>query len=161
MNWLDIVIIIALLLSAVSGLMNGLIKSLFSLAGLIIGIILARHYYTALAGYLTFIPDLSAARIAAFVIILVAVGIVATILGALFTRIISTISLGWLNRLGGAVFGVILGAVFIAAILSLWAKYGGSSVVSDSALATLLVARLPLVLALLPAEFDVVRQYFQ
>ena len=80
MNWLDIVIIIALLVSAVGGFMSGLIRSLFSLAGLIIGIILAGHYYTALAGYLTFISDQNAARIAAFVIILLAVGIVATIL---------------------------------------------------------------------------------
>ena len=161
MNWLDIVIIILLLIAAIGGLANGLIRAVISLVGLIVGIVLAGHFYISLAGRLTFISDQNAARIAAFIIILLAVGIIAAILGTLFTKIISSISLGWLNRLGGAAFGLILGAIFIAAILSLWAKFaGGPGTLSSSVLAPLLVNKFPLVLALLPSEFNSVQQFF-
>jgi membrane protein required for colicin V production len=161
MNWLDMVILILLLVSAIGGLVNGLIKAVISLVGLIVGIVLAGHYYVSLAGHLTFISDQNIARIASFVIIFLAVSIVAAILGTLFTKIVSSISLGWLNRLGGAAFGILIGAVFIAAILSLWVKFaGGTGAISSSVLAPLLVSKFPLVLALLPSEFNSVQQFF-
>ena len=162
MNWLDIVIIILLIISAISGLASGLIKAVFSLVGLIMGIVLAGHFYITLSGHLTFISNQNAARIAAFITILLLVIIIAALLGLLLTRLVSAISLGWLNRVGGAVFGVILGAIFIAALLSIWVKYaGGDGTISSSFLAPILVDRLPLVLALLPSEFKSVHQYFQ
>jgi membrane protein required for colicin V production len=162
MNWLDIVIVILLLVSAISGFANGLIKSIFSLVGLIVGIFLAGHFYVALSEHLTFISNENAARIVAFIIIFLAVAIVAGILGAILTKIISAILLGWLNRLGGAVFGVVLGGIFIGLILAIWVKYaGGSGVVSGSAIAPILLDRIPVILALLPKEFDTIRQYLQ
>ena len=45
MNWLDIVIIVALAISTFLGLKIGIIKALLSLAGLIVGVILAGRYY--------------------------------------------------------------------------------------------------------------------
>jgi membrane protein required for colicin V production len=162
MNWLDIVIIVLLLISAVGGLINGLIKSVFSLVGLIVGVVVAGRFYLGLAGLLGFIQNENIARIVAFIIIFLVIIIIAAILGAVLTKLISTLLLGWLNRLGGAVFGVIMGSVFIAAILVIWIKYlGGNDVISGSALARLMVDGLPLVLALLPKEFDAVRQFFQ
>ncbi len=162
MNWLDIVIIVLLLISAVGGLFNGLIKSVFSLVGLIVGVVLAGRFYTGLAGLLRFIPDENIARIVAFIIIFLVIIIIAAILGVILTKLVSTMLLGWLNRLGGAVFGVLIGAVFIAAILVIWVKYlGANSVISGSGIAHILVDGFPLVLALLPKEFDIVRQFFQ
>jgi membrane protein required for colicin V production len=162
MNWLDIVIIVVLLGSAVGGFANGLIKSVLSLVGLIVGIVLAGHYYASLAGYLTFISDQNTARIVAFIIIIVAVGIIASILAAIITKLVSAISLGCLNRLGGAAFGIIIGGAFIAAILSIWVKFaGGNSTISNSVMASLLVNKFPLVLSLLPSEFNSIRQFFQ
>ena len=162
MNWLDIVIFILLIISAIGGLVSGLIKAVLSLVGLIMGIVLAGHFYVTLSGHLTFISNQNAARITAFIIILLVVIIIAALLGVLLTRLVSTISLGWLNRVGGAVFGILLGAFFIAALLSIWVKYaGGDNIISGSVLAPILVDRLPLVLALLPSEFNSVHQFFQ
>jgi membrane protein required for colicin V production len=162
MNWLDIVIIILLIISAFGGLASGLIKSVLSLVGLIVGVVLAGRFYIGLSGLLAFIQNQNIARIVAFLIIFLIVVVIAAVLGSILTKAVSALLLGWLNRLGGAVFGIILGAVFIAAILVILAKYaGGNSVISGSAIAPVLVDRFPLVLALLPKEFDVVRQFFQ
>jgi membrane protein required for colicin V production len=162
MNWLDIVLVLLLIGSAISGLMSGLIRSLFSLAGLIVGVILAGRYYITLSGYLSFISNENAAQILAFIIISLIVMIIATLLGILFTKLVSAVLLGWLNRLLGAVFSVIVGAIFIAALLAIWIKFEGSNdAITNSAIATILLDRLPLILTLLPNEFETVRQFFQ
>ncbi|HHU86738.1 MAG: CvpA family protein [Pelotomaculaceae bacterium] len=53
MNWLDWVIIIILVLSALRGLRSGLLKSLSGLAGMIIGLVVAFTYHRAFAAYLS------------------------------------------------------------------------------------------------------------
>jgi len=162
MNWLDIVIIVLLLVSAVGGFINGLIKSVFSLVGLIVGVVVAGRLYVPFSGLFGFIQNENVAKIVAFIIIFLIIIIIAAIIGVVLTKIVSTLLLGWLNRLGGAVFGIIMGTIFIASILVIWIKYlGGNNVISDSAIARLMVNNLPLVLGLLPKEFEVVRQFFQ
>ena len=69
MNWLDIVIAIILVINLIVGLIAGLIKMVISLAGLILGIFLAGHYYQVLAGKLTFISSDRVAGIVAYSIL--------------------------------------------------------------------------------------------
>lgn len=162
MNWLDIVIIVLLVSGVFAGLKTGLIKALLSLVGLVVGINLAGRYYLDLAGRLTFIPHEKASQIVAFAIILLAVMLAAAIFGVLLTWIISSVTLGWVNRLGGAVFGLAVSALFVSAILAIWVKFAGTSqAVSDSGMAGMLLNQLPAILALLPPEFDVVRSIFE
>ena len=71
MNWLDIVIVVAIVVPALIGLKIGMIKAALSLAGLIIGVILAGRYYLPLSQRLSFISSASIAEIAAFIIILI------------------------------------------------------------------------------------------
>ena len=162
MNWLDIVIIIFLILSVVSGIIGGLIKAIFGLVGLIVGVILAGRYYVSLADHLGFISNDDTARIVAFIIIFAAVCIVAMLLGLILTKIVSKIKLGWINRLLGGVLGLFTGAISIAALLVILVKFTdiGDSV-SNSAMATFLVDKFPIVLGLLPKEFDTIKNYFQ
>ncbi|MBI2836533.1 MAG: CvpA family protein [Chloroflexi bacterium] len=162
MNWLDIVIIVLLVASIFGGVQNGLIKSALSLAGLIVGITLAGRYYGALAERLAFIPQDQLAKIVAFAIILGAVMLLAVLIGFLLTSFISSLTLGWMNRVGGAAFGLIVGAISIGAILAIWVKFLGEvAFIGDSALASFLLDRFPAVLALLPSEFDMVRSFFR
>ncbi|OGO19686.1 MAG: hypothetical protein A2Z15_00120 [Chloroflexi bacterium RBG_16_50_11] len=161
MNWLDILIIIGLIISLVSGIQQGLIKVLFTLAGAIIGVILAGRYSDALAEKLSFISDPGIAGIVAFIIIIVATLIVASILGIIVKKIVSAVLLGWLDKLGGAVLGVVLGAITIGALLAMYQRYQPTDVIIDSALATFLLDKFWVVLGLLPDEFDSIRQYFQ
>ncbi len=161
MSWLDIVIIIVIAIPAILGLKTGIIKASFSLAGLILGVILAGHYYVPFSEQL---PALSPgiARIVAFAIILVGVWVIAILLSGLVERAVAMMLLGWVNRLVGAVFGFVVGAILCSALLAIWVKFLGiQSFIVDSALATILLDRFPMVLALLPDEFNAVRSFFQ
>jgi membrane protein required for colicin V production len=162
MNWLDIVITIILVINLFIGLKAGLIKMVISFAGLILGIFLAGHYYQVTADKLTFISSDKAAEIAAYVVILFVVMIVAAIIAWLLSKMASAIMLGWLNRLGGAILGLIMAGIFVGAILAIWVKYGGgSNIIINSFLAGFLLDKFPFVLALLPGEFDTIHSFFK
>lgn len=162
MNWLDVVIIIVLVVSAFLGLRIGIIKAVLSLAGLIIGVILAGSFYLPLSEQLTFISQAGAAKVVAFAIILIGVMIIAAVLARTLKWFASLIMLNWLNHLGGAVFGLVLGSIFCGALLAIWTKWiGVGSTIAESAASVFLLGQFPLVLALLPDEFDVIRSFFQ
>ena len=162
MSWLDIVIIVIIGIAAFTGLKTGIIKAVLTLAGVIVGVILAGRFYAALAEQLTFIPQETLARVVAFVIILVGVILVASIIAGVLKWLASIVLLGWVNRLGGALLGVIMGGIFCGALLAIWTKFLGiSDPIAESALANLLLDYFPMVLALLPGEFDSVRSFFQ
>ena len=161
MSWLDIAIIVIISISTFVGLRNGIIKTVLTLAGVIVGVILAGRFYVALADRLTFIPQDTLARIVAFVIILSAVVLIASIIAGVLKWIASIVLLGWVNRLGGALLGLIMGSIFCGALLAIWTKFLGiADPIAESALATFLLDRFPMVLALLPSEFDSVRSFF-
>ena len=162
MSWLDIAITVLIIVPTFLGLRTGIIKAALSLAGVIVGIILAGRYYTALAEQLTFISQANLANIAAFALILFGVMLVAAILASVLKWLVSAVLLGWINRLAGALFGLVLGAIFCSALLAIWAKFlGVGATMAESALATILLDRFPLILALLPNEFGAVRSFFQ
>jgi len=162
MNWLDIIILVVVAIAIFLGLRIGIIKAVFSLAGLIIGVILAGRYYVPLSEQLSFIPQASVAKIIAFTIILIGVMVIAGVLASIFKWASSLMMLGWVNRLGGALFGLVLGAILCGALLATWIKFLGiEGAIVESTLARILLDYFPLVLALLPDEFSVVRSFFQ
>ncbi len=162
MSWLDIVILVVVAMAIFLGFRVGIIKAALSLAGLIVGVILAGSYYLPLSEQLSFIPQADVAKIVAFAIILIGVMVIAGVLAAFLKWATSAVMLGWVNHLGGAVLGLVLGAIFCSALLAISAKYmGRTDVISESALAVILLDRFPAVLALLPDEFDAIRSFFR
>ena len=161
MNWLDIVIIVAIVIPTFIGLRIGMIKAALSLAGLIVGVIVAGRYYLPLSEQLSFISQAGVAEIVAFTIILIGIMIIAAVLAKLLKWTASVMMLGWVNHLGGAVFGLVLGAIFCGALLATWLKFFDvTETITESNLAFILVDFFPVVLALLPDEFDAVRHFF-
>ena len=162
MNWLDIAILVILAIATFVGLRTGLIKAVLSLVGIIVGIILAGRFYTPLAEQLTFISQAGIAKIVAFAIILIGVMVIAFVLARLLKWATSLVMLGWVDRLGGAVFGILLGALFCGALVAAWSQFfGAGSSITESILASALLNYFPLVLGLLPEEFGAVRSFFQ
>ncbi len=161
MNWLDIVILVIVVMAIFLGLRIGIIKAALSLVGIIVGIILAGRYYAPLSEQLTFITQANIAEIVAFAIILIGVMIIAGVLAVLLKWAASAMLLGWVNHLGGAVFGFTLGVILCGALLATWVKFLGiTDIVSQSSLAVILLDRFPAVLALLPDEFGAIRSFF-
>ncbi len=155
MHWLDIVIIIVAALVGFTGLRNGLIRMAFGLAGLIGGIALAGRFYGGLAAVFT--PDEATwARILAYVIILASTIVVAGVAGWFVSRLAHLAMLGWLDRIGGLVVGVFIGGLLCAAVLVVLGVYNPAvqEAINASAVASFFVGGLPLLLALLPDQFD-------
>jgi len=84
------------------------------------------------------------------------------VLARLLKRVVSVVMLGWVDRLGGAVFGLAMGAIFCAAVLATWVGFlGAGATIIQSIITPVLLDYFPVVLALLPSEFDAVRSFFQ
>jgi membrane protein required for colicin V production len=161
MNWLDILIIVVAVLLGLAGLRQGIIRTVFGIAGLIGGIVLAGRYYGGLAALLS-PAGATWANIAAYAIILLATLIVAGVVGSLVAKLVHFAALGWLDRLVGFILGIVIGGLLCAAVLAIVGKYypGAEAVISQSVIAKFLMEQFPLLLALLPAEFDFIRDFF-
>lgn len=160
MNWLDVVLGIFLLITAIWGLMRGLVSTLIPLIGLIAGVVVAGRYYTGLAH--AFHGHSTAAYIAAFVVIVILFLIAAFIVTMILHRLLKLVLLDWANHLTGFILGAIVGGLIAGAILSLLLKYSiGVSIISGSAVAAFLVEKFPIALSFLPGSFDKVKQFFE
>jgi membrane protein required for colicin V production len=161
MNWLDIVIIVVAVLLGIAGLRQGIIRAAFGIAGLIGGIVLAGRYYQPFAALLS-TNGATWAKIAAYTIILIATLLVAGVIGWLVAKLAHIVMLGWLDRLVGFIFGILIGGLLCTAVLAILLKYypDTAATISQSVIAKFLVEEFPLLLALLPAEFDSIRDFF-
>lgn len=160
MHWLDIVLIVSLVVPTFIGLKQGIIKAALSLVGLIIGVVVASNLYQPVGKLLGFIPNENAANITAFILILVVVMVAMMILIRLLKFIASVVMLGWVDHIGGAVFGFFMGALVWSALLAAWVKLFGTGMVTESFLAGVLLDKFPLILSLLPGEFNTIRDFF-
>ncbi len=163
MDWLDIVLIVVLALSTFMGLKTGLTKTVIILAGLIVGVILAGQYYVSLGGWLSsYIPQPNLAQVVAFAAILLTTLLAAFVLAIFLKKIISLTLLGWIDRLGGALFGLAVGSVVLGALLTVMVRFPFfdlESLFRESVVASALLGLLPFLLGLLPEEFDAVRSF--
>jgi uncharacterized membrane protein required for colicin V production len=84
------------------------------------------------------------------------------VVGRFVAQLIHLVLLEWLDRLVGFILGVFIGGLLCAAFLAIAVKYdpGTEAVISQSGLAKFLMEGFPLLLALLPGEFDFIRDFF-
>ena len=145
MNWLTIVIVVVVAGLGIVGLRQGLIRTVFGIAGLIGGIFLAGRYYDELAARV-FPSSAIWGNIAAYAIIAIATLVVAGVIGWLLAKLINFAALGWLDRLVGSILGVVIGGLLCAAILAIVVKYypGMEATINQSIIARFLVGGFPL-----------------
>jgi membrane protein required for colicin V production len=118
MNWIDLVIIAVILISVISAFAKGLLVELFSLAGIIVGLIVAASDYGQFALWLNrWIREIAVADLVAFLLIALGIMVVASLLGHLLSRTVHVIGLGFLDRLLGAVFGFLKGCLVVTLML--------------------------------------------
>jgi membrane protein required for colicin V production len=160
-NWLDIVLIVMLFVPTFIGFRKGIIKAVLYLAGLLLGIVLAGNFYQPVSKIFGFINNENAAYVLAFILILVLVMVAAFLLARLLKTVISSIMLGWVDNLGGALLGFLSGFLFLGAILAIWVRLFGSGLVTESFMGRFMLDYFPVVLGLLPGEFgEDVRNFF-
>ncbi len=109
MEILDIIILVLIGLGAIQGLMKGSIKQLATLVGLIAGLLLARALFATVAEQLApaLGTSITIAQILSFILIWVAVPLGCSWVASILTKALEMVSLGWLNRLAGALLGAV------------------------------------------------------
>jgi len=110
----DWVILIVLILSVLSAAKTGLIVEVFSLGGLIVGLLLASWDYQRLTPWMAqWIHSPKMDEALSFILIALAVMIVAGIAGRIVRWSVKSIGLGWADRLAGAAFGLVKGCALV------------------------------------------------
>ena len=118
MSLFDCFLVAILAYSTILAFVRGIILELFSLAGLIVGILLAAWNYHHVALLLSrFIATPATAQIVAFLLIIIGVMVLSTLLGKALNRTAHAIGLGFFDRLLGAGFGFVRGCLLGVAIL--------------------------------------------
>jgi membrane protein required for colicin V production len=161
-NWLDGVILAVLIWFIFAAFTAGFIREVVTIVSAILGVVLAGLFYERLADDLkTFIDSDRAARTAAFLAIFGATALAGQVAAMLLKETASLLMLGTFDQLAGAVFGFAKGIVIIQVLLILFATYpslGFGDAISDSSLSPLFIERAPILLRVLPAEFDAAKQ---
>lgn len=119
MNILDVVFLILLIISAVSGFIKGFILSVASFAGFLLGITISFRFagdvqqwlmaFTGAEGrYLYFV---------AFLICFAVVVALVHVLGKMIEKAVSMVALGLFNRFGGAALGILKTILIFSALI--------------------------------------------
>lgn len=128
MNALDWLIVGILLLSMVHAAAQGFVFELFSLAGSVLGYLLAAWEYRTAARYLEpYVKNEAFARGAGFLLIFVAVVIVAGAVGRIARYASTNVGMQWFDRLLGGVFGLVRGALLVMVVVMAMASFLPSS----------------------------------
>ncbi len=108
-NYFDITIGAIVLILGIKGFMNGFIKEVFGLAGLVGGVYFGSRFADTAAKFINneflHMENTALLKLLGFLAVLIVIWISATIVGSIFSKLTSASGLGFLNR----VFGFIVG----------------------------------------------------
>jgi membrane protein required for colicin V production len=136
MNGLDWAIVAILVLSVLLAASQGFLHEVITLAGVVVGYLLAAWEYWRVAPRLApYVKSDAVAQSVAFLAIFFAAVIAAGIIGRIARWLAREAGLGWADRLLGAVFGLVRGSAVVAVLLLALAAFApGSQMLGRSSL---------------------------
>ncbi len=164
MNYLDIIIAIILIVFGIRGLRKGLIREVVALLAFGVGIFGAMHFsdFTAdhLKDFMNIKPEYL--NVVAFVLTFVILVVLVNLLGRLISKLAESLELGFFDKLGGFLFGVLKGvllcSVFVLLLNNLqWTGIIKEEVRQGSFLYTYVEKTVPFIYR----GFDLVKGYAQ
>ena len=138
MNPFDILIVTILAYGLIRGIFRGVVREIFSVIGVLGGFYGAYTYYPHMAQLISsWITTPEYQKIISYLAIFSAVVIVVGILAVVIKYLLNIAFLGWLDRLGGAVFGFVKGCLVVCILFIVLAAFlpKESTIVKNSALA--------------------------
>ena len=119
MNYLDIIIAITLFLFGFRGWKKGLIIEVVALASFVVGIWGAMNFSDFTANHLSEFTEINPKYIntVAFILTFILLVILVNLIGKLVTELIKKLNLGFINKIGGFLFGAIKGVLLCSVLL--------------------------------------------
>lgn len=116
MTWLDYTVLAVLIVSIAWGIWRGLVREVISVFGWVIAFLAANLFAGPLGEVMPqSIPTPELRLAAAFVAIFIGSLIVTTLVGLLLSKAVHAVGLASLDRVLGAVFGIVRGALIVVA----------------------------------------------
>jgi membrane protein required for colicin V production len=114
MSGLDWIILGIMLLSVWLAAVHGFVLEIFSLAGTVIGFLLAAWAYGAMAPwYVPYVKSPAIADLAGFLTVFFAVVVAAAIIARIVRKALRAVGLRWVDRFLGGAFGLVRGVVIV------------------------------------------------
>jgi len=131
--WLTAAVALVLLVTAAAGWRAGLIKRVLELAGLCVAVLLASRFGNDAGLAVAEATNLPrTASLVAGWLVVVGVGfLVAKLVAWAVSKAVGATILGWVDRTGGALFGLGVGAVILSVLLVLGAAVPGNDRLRD------------------------------
>ena len=118
MNWLDLIFLLIVGVSAVMGLKIGMIRATFTFLAIFVGIILGAQLSDNIAGLLSGVnANSTVALVLSYAIIISLSLVTAAIASEVVRKSIDILAMGWADKLAGVALGVVAGAVIPAAVI--------------------------------------------
>ena len=123
---MDIIIGIILIIFAIGGLRNGIIREAFSLVAFIGGIYGAIKLCDMVGQWLGKLINVSSdmMSVISFIVVFIALVLIINWLGNLIAGVVESISLGFIDKLGGIAFGIAKGFLLVGIIILLLDFFG-------------------------------------
>ncbi len=117
---LDIILLLPIFYGLIRGVFRGLVGELTAIVAVVAGVVCAKIFAPKAAVYLTTIVTWNSTicELIAYSAIFLIVTFALHLIGKLLSKLLKTISLGWLNRLLGAVFGAAKWAIIVSVLLN-------------------------------------------
>ena len=120
MTMFDYVVLVIIGLSIVLSMMRGFFREALAILGWIAAFIVAKTYANQILPMMPDnIPNESLRILAAFLVLFLATLLVTSLLAIALSAIFNKIGLGWLNRLLGALFGLVRGILIVCIVVFL------------------------------------------
>ena len=118
MNWFDILIMVMVAVPAALGLRAGLVRAVAGLAAIVAGTLLATFFWRQAADIVgVFVTDDNVAALLGHMLIMVVVIMAGWAVAILAKSLLTILMLGWVDRVGGAVLGALLGITLVVALI--------------------------------------------
>ena len=125
---LDIILLLCFIPAIVTGISKGFVRQVVDLVAILAAAWAAFHFSTMMADwlgqYLTLDPSIL--KVVSFVLVAIVVAILLHLVGALLTKTLKALSLGFVNRLLGLVFGVLKVALILGLLILLFETLNSS-----------------------------------
>ncbi len=159
MNWLDAAILGLVAWFTFSAFQAGFIRETVTVVAAVLGVVLAGMFYMDLADdVLLFIDNEQIARIVAFGVLFAATALAGQMLALVLKPAVDAFQLGVFDQLAGAVFGFAKSMIFVEVFLIVfitYPKWGLGSTIDQSFIGPLLIKNTPLLVKVLPDEFEI------
>ncbi|MBT3941228.1 MAG: CvpA family protein [Chloroflexi bacterium] len=123
MSILDWVLVAVFVVGALLGLKWGLVQAVLNFVAVYVAMLVGAQFADGLVERFTDdIENESVTTAIGYVVIFLGVFIVAQIVGKIIRAMLSMVFLGWVDKLGGVVVGVLLGAILVTGVVTAMAR---------------------------------------